>query len=78
MTFIYIRRFTVMTTIIGDATEHIREAFAHPDLSAYSALDKNHPEKYAIPFQENSMESLKIQYDPDNDDDIDKMSIYTQ
>jgi Zn-dependent M16 (insulinase) family peptidase len=72
------KRFTVMTTIIGDATEHIREAFAHPDLSAYSALDKNHPEKYAIPFQENSMESLKIQYDPDNDDDIDKMSIYTQ
>jgi len=64
-----------MTTIIGDATEQIKDAFAHPDLSAYSALDKEHPEKYAIPFQESTMESLKIQID---EEEIDKMSIYTQ
>ena len=68
-----------MTTIIGDATEQIKEAFAHPDVSAYSALDKAHPEKYVIPFQESSMENLKIPGDPeDGDDDVDKMSIYTQ
>jgi len=74
------KRFTVMTTIIGDATEQIKEAFAHPEISAYSALDQEHPEKYAILFQESSMENLKIQGggEEEEEEDVDKMSIYTQ
>jgi len=68
-----------MTTIIGDATEQIKEAFAHPDVSAYSALDQEHPEKYAIHFQKSSMDNLKIQGgEGEEEEDVDKMSIYTQ